>query len=308
MLADRFGAEQRVLDSVSFTVPEGAITVLFGPVESGARVALEAVAGLHRITSGSVSVVGAGGESSRLARDRTVWLARSPEVFPGLTVRRNLRYMAQLSGSGSKEAEVRADSAAERMLLREFLDVRARSLSEPNRLRLHFAMALVTQPEVLLLDASGLDADVALRDELAGVLRELAGREVAVGLYSPDVDFTCAIADRLVIMRSGRVVAEGGRSAIETAYSRSEAVVNVGHAPSGHSSECRSLRALDRARTLRIPVAGGATIATVLSGLPMELQSSASAIDIRGVGLRQVLLDLTADDQLVGDGRSRVIR
>jgi ABC-type multidrug transport system ATPase subunit len=308
LLTDRFGTEQRVLDSVSFTVPEGAITVVFGPVESGARVALEAVAGLHRITSGSVSVVGAAGESSRLSPERTVWLARSPEVFPGLTVRRNLRYMAQLTGCSSKEAGARADSAAERMLLREFLDVRSRSLSQPNRLRLHFAMALVTHPEVLLLDASGLDADVTLRDELAGLLRELAGRGVALGLYSPDVDFTCAIADRLVIMRSGRVVAEGGRGAIETAYSRSEAIVTVGRVLRSNPSDFQSAGAGGQERCLRIPVVNGASISGVLGGLPEELQDSASAVDIRGVGLRQILLDLTTDDQLIDDGGLQVVR
>jgi ABC-type multidrug transport system ATPase subunit len=214
--------------------------------------------------------------------------------------------MAQLTGCSSKEAGARADSAAERMLLREFLDVRSRSLSQPNRLRLHFAMALVTHPEVL--DASGLDADVTLRDELADVLRELAGRGVALGLYSPDVDFTCAIADRLVIMRSGRVVAEGGRGAIETAYSRSEAIVTVGRVLRGDPSEFQLAGAVGQERCLRIPVADGASISSVLGGLPTELQDSASAVDIRGVGLRQVLLDLTSDDQLIDDGQLRVVR
>lgn len=295
MLSDRLGAEDRVLDAVSFRIPAGAVTVLFGPANSGARVALEVLAGQHSVASGSISVAGADGSPTGGKPTRVAFVSCAPQVFSSLSVSSNLRYMARLGGCRGSQVGRRVEDAAERMLLREFMAVRARDLSDANIRRLHLAMGLVIDPQLMLLDATGLEADQALTDQFVEVLGELAARGAAVAVFTSDVDLACMVADRLVVMRSGRVVAEGPSAAITTAYSRREAAVRLDPLRGDGRSGTNPAGSGGQTRLVRIPLRDHATIQEVLSGMSPEAQSSAVSISLARGSLSKVLSDLTED-------------
>jgi len=135
--------------------------------------------------------------------------------------------MASLAGIRRADLQSRVSGVAERAYLTDHLDIRASKLSELNLRRLHFAMALAVEPDVLLIDVGDLDTDVTLRGEVLVSIAAAAGRGIAIGLFSSDLSFVARTADRFVAFKSGRVVAEGSREAIAQAHGQRVAIVHL---------------------------------------------------------------------------------
>ncbi|MWB99315.1 ABC transporter ATP-binding protein [Agromyces seonyuensis] len=212
------------LDDVGFAVEAGQILALIGPNGAGKTTAFNAVCGLVRPKSGRILLDGAPAPARpSLLRDHGV--ARTLQglgLFDGLSVLDHVR-LPQPQPRGRAAGE-RARAELERHGLGDLADRPVQTLPYPERKRVALARALVADPRLLLLDepAGGLGEDDI--DALGRTVREVAAGGCAVLLVEHHVDFVLGLADRVVVLDFGRVIAAGspeairGDAAVEAAY------------------------------------------------------------------------------------------
>jgi ABC-2 type transport system ATP-binding protein len=205
----RYGAFEAVR-GVSFAVQPGEVFALLGVNGAGKTSVLEMVEGLASADGGLVRILGADPvtERSRVRPHLGVLLQSSG--LPGdLTVRETLHTWARTLTRPRPVAEALAQ-----VDLGSRADVRVRSLSGGERRRLDLAMALLGQPRVVVLDepTSGLDPES--RRTVWGLIRGLVGRGAAVVLTTHHLEEAEQLADRIAVMRAGRIVLAGTQAEI----------------------------------------------------------------------------------------------
>lgn len=207
LVVDRGG--RTVLHSVSTSFRRGRVTGVLGPSGSGKTTLLRAVVGVQRVRSGTITVLGRDAGSSELRR-RIGYLTQSPSVYPDLTVRENARYFTSLHPGATWED---AESAIQMVGLAEAAGQLVGTLSGGQHSRASLACALVGSPELLVLDEPTVGQDPLLREELWDMFHRMAeaGRTLVVSSHVMDEAARC---DRLLLIREGRVVADGTPEAI----------------------------------------------------------------------------------------------
>jgi ABC-2 type transport system ATP-binding protein len=201
------------LNDVSLDVPAG-ITGLLGPNGSGKSTLLKLVTGQLRPSLGEVRVLGKPVWRSPGARRR---LGFAPEVdaFPrGMTVRAFVRAMARLSGLRAAAARRKTDAVLERTGMAAYAAKRLDGCSKGMRQRAKLAQALVHDPEVLVLDEPFNGVDPPGRAELAALLEELRREGKTILLSSHILHEVETLADRIVLLSQGRVLATGSLARI----------------------------------------------------------------------------------------------
>ncbi|GAB3887575.1 ABC transporter ATP-binding protein [Kibdelosporangium lantanae] len=192
-----------VIRDVSFAVPRGTVTGLLGPNGCGKSTLMRAIVGVQVVASGEVRVLGhpAG---RRILRDRIGYATQDPAMYADLTVRENLRYFAKVLGAHRGTV----DDAVDQVGLTGSADILVGALSGGQRARANLAVALLGTPELLVLDEPTVGSDPQLRDELWKMFGALA-RSGTTLLISSHVMDEAARCERLVLMRAGRLLAEG---------------------------------------------------------------------------------------------------
>lgn len=192
---------KRVLPAISLSIPRGQVTALVGPSGSGKTTLMRAVVGVQVVKGGQVTVLGRPAGAPALRR-RVGYVTQAPSVYDDLTVRENLRYFARIVGA----PEHRVEETVAQVGLREQLDQVAGSLSGGERSRASLAVALLGDPELIVLDEPTVGLDPVLRRELWRTFHALAdaGATLIVSTHVMDEAGRC---DVLVVMRQGRIVA-----------------------------------------------------------------------------------------------------
>jgi ABC-2 type transport system ATP-binding protein len=187
---------------VSFTTEPGQVTGLLGPSGCGKSTLMRALVGVQVVRSGSVTVLGEPAGSKRL-RNRIGYVTQAPSVYDDLTVAENLRFFARVLGVGGGDVERCIDAVD----LRDRKDVVVGNLSGGQRSRASLAVALLGEPELLVLDEPTVGLDPVLRRDLWRMFHELAdaGTTVLVSSHVMDEAERC---DRLLLMRDGRLIAD----------------------------------------------------------------------------------------------------
>ncbi len=197
-----------VLHAISTAVPRGSVTGLIGPSGGGKTTLLRAIVGVQAVRSGGVEVLGEPAGSPGL-RHRVGYVTQAPSIYPDLTVRENVRYFASLYAPTDDDAsrviaDVGLSTAADQLV---------GSLSGGQHSRASLACALLGRPELLVLDEPTVGQDPLLREELWQRFHELA-RAGTTLLVSSHVMDEAAHCDRLVLLREGRIVADGTVAAV----------------------------------------------------------------------------------------------
>lgn len=192
----------RVFDGIDLTIPRGEITGLLGPSGCGKTTLMRSIVGVQRIRSGSVWVLGEE-SASRGLRRRVAYGAQGAAVYGDLTVRQNVAYIAAVQRAPTGHVDRVIDDVG----LRAQAGRLAESLSGGQRTRVSLAMALIGDPELIVLDEPTVGLDPVLRVELWGLFRELADRGVAMIVSSHVMDEALR-CDRLLLMREGRIIAD----------------------------------------------------------------------------------------------------
>lgn len=194
------------LDEVSFDVRPGEVVALIGPNGAGKTTVFNAVCGLVR-RRGEVHIDGmpAPRRTAGLTARGVSRTLQGLGLFAGLTARENVL----LPVAGRRDGDARVAAQLDALDLEPLADRPVTALSYPDRKRVALARALVTRPRLLLLDepAGGLGADDI--SALGDVVRDVAATGCAVLLVEHHVDFVMGLADRIVVLDFGRVIARG---------------------------------------------------------------------------------------------------
>lgn len=192
-----------VLPGISVQVPAGRVTGLLGPSGSGKTTLLRAIVGVQKVNGGEVTVLGLPA-GSRALRRRVAYVTQAPSVYVDLTVAENLRYFARiLRAPRERVAEV-----VELVGLGAQLHQEARTLSGGEFSRASLAVALLGEPELLVLDEPTVDVDPILRRELWQTFYRLAARGASLLVSSHVMDEASRCHD-LLLMRAGQIIAAG---------------------------------------------------------------------------------------------------
>lgn len=200
----RYGKTQALSD-VSLKIPRGTTVALIGPNGAGKSTFVEILMGLRRPNEGSVSVLGYDViDDPRAHVDRIGVQLQETRLFMKVTLR---DYFLLFEDIYSRIEPT--DVLAERLSLTEVLDKRLGHLSGGQRQRAALALAVVNDPDLIILDEPTVGLDPLARQEFWDHIRDLQGAGKTLLFSTHYMDEAQALADEIVMISKGRIVAKG---------------------------------------------------------------------------------------------------
>ena len=208
-LTKRYGAHTAV-DDISFTVEDGCIYGLLGPNGAGKSTTMNILTGYLSATAGAVKVAGHDiAEEPLEAKQAIGYLPEQPPLYPEMTVREYLLFVAELKGvKHKKDRAAMAETAMGRTGLQPVQNRLIRNLSKGYRQRVGIAAALLGEPKVIILDEPTVGLDPAQVIEIRNLIHDL-GRTHTVILSSHILSEVQTVCDRVLIISAGKLVAQG---------------------------------------------------------------------------------------------------
>jgi ABC-2 type transport system ATP-binding protein len=194
--------------AISFAVEEGEIFGFLGPNGAGKTTTIKMLTGLIRATGGTAKVFG---ESvpSPAAMSRVGFLPENPYVYPYLSPREFVELSGRLSGLRGADLRRRVDASLERTGIAYAADRQVRRLSKGMLQRTGLAAAMVSDPELLLLDEPMSGLDPVGRKEVRDLILEEKKRGKTIFFSTHILSDVETLCDRVVILRKGEVVVSG---------------------------------------------------------------------------------------------------
>jgi ABC-2 type transport system ATP-binding protein len=290
-LVKRFGANVAV-DGVSFTVPEGTVLGLLGPNGAGKTTMVRMMTTLTKPTSGTARVAGydvrTQPEMVRRSLGLTGQVATVDELLTG---RENIRMIGGLYGIRRKELARLGDELLEQFSIAEAADRPVKSYSGGMRRRLDLAVGLLADPPVLFLDEPTTGLDPRSRTDLRDVLRGLVKGGTTLLLTTQYLEEADHLADNIVVMDRGRIIAEGTALQLKQRAGGASLVVTVSHA-----DDLAAAQALLAKTGAEVFVDAGARQLTAAADGLADMTRVAgwlrdSGIDVDDIGLSRPSLD-----------------
>lgn len=205
----------RAVDDVSFVADAGEVTAVLGPNGAGKTSTIETCEGFRRPTSGAVRVLGFDPWSQRTALHREVGvMLQDGGVYPSARVAETVTQFCRLYDRGASAADL-----IERVGLSHRSSATWRRLSGGERQRLSLALALAARPRVVFLDEPTAGIDVNGRDDVRGIIRDLAASGCAVVLATHELDEAERLSNRVVLFNNGRIIANSTLATLRSARS-----------------------------------------------------------------------------------------
>jgi ABC-2 type transport system ATP-binding protein len=292
--------EMQVLDGVDLRLPRGQVLALLGPNGAGKTTTVRILSTLSRADRGTARVAGFDVVAQRdQVRQRISLTGQYASVDELQTGEENLRMVARLRGLDRAQASRRAGELLERFDLVEAGHRRAATYSGGMRRRLDLAMSLVTEPVVLFLDEPTTGLDPRSRQAMWQVVAELAQRQVTVFLTTQYLEEADRLADHIVVLDRGRIVAQGSAAELKRRVAEQRLILTLS-GPEALTEVAWALgdRAIEVDRSALTIVAPCDGTSRQVRALLDEIDPTGSAIDtfaIRDATLDDVFLELTHD-------------
>lgn len=199
-------------------MPRGRITGLLGPSGCGKSTLMRSVVGTQAHVTGTLEVLGSPAGHPAL-RSRIGYVTQAPSVYDDLTVRQNLDYFAAVLDPGRAAGDRRHETVTRAIAdvdLTSRATALAGNLSGGQRSRVSLAVALLGSPELLVLDEPTVGLDPVLRRDLWNLFHDIAATRGATLLVSSHVMDEAERCHDLLLMREGRILAQGTPAALRT--------------------------------------------------------------------------------------------
>ncbi len=213
-LSKRYGSFTAV-DDITLDVPEGQLVALLGPSGCGKTTTLRMIGGFVEADAGNILI--GGRDVTRLppAKRNIGFGFQSYALFPHMSIAQNVAFGLEMRRLPRAEIASRVARALDRVRLSAMADRLPKQLSGGQQQRVSLARALVIEPSVLLLDEPLSNLDAQLRGEMKLEIRQI---QKAMGIttifVTHDQDEALSIADRIVVMRAGRIEQDGSPEAV----------------------------------------------------------------------------------------------
>jgi len=203
-LVKRYG-DRVAVDGLTFTAARGAVTAVLGPNGAGKTSTIECCEGFRRPDAGTVRVLGLDPQrDGRALRPRVGVMLQSGGIYPAVRPLEMLRHVAALHAN-----PVDPDALAERLGLTDHASTPYKRLSGGQKQRLAVALAVIGRPELVFLDEPTAGLDPQSRHATWELVEELRRVGVSVVLSTHYMDEAQRLADHVVVVDHGRVVASG---------------------------------------------------------------------------------------------------
>ena len=203
-LAKKFG-NQTVLKDINLTVNQGEIVGLIGPSGAGKSTVIKVALGMEVASGGSAKVFDTP-MPNRLLLGRIGYMAQTDALYTDLTGKENLTFFGEMKGIGKKDMAAEVKHAAEVVDLTADLGKRVSGYSGGMMRRLSLAIALLGNPELLILDEPTVGIDPALRRQIWAELKSIRdeGRSILITTHVMD---EAELTDRVALLLDGEVMA-----------------------------------------------------------------------------------------------------
>ncbi|MCA6573271.1 MAG: ABC transporter ATP-binding protein [Pseudanabaena sp.] len=199
--------KKRVLQDLSFAIQSGEVYGLLGPNGAGKTTTISILCGLIKADRGSVMM---NGQTASGAMQSLIGIAPQENIFyKSLTCEENLRFFGQLYGLNNELCRKQAKYCLELVGLGDRAKSIADTLSGGMQRRLSMAIALVHQPQLVVLDEPTTGLDIEARYEIWEVIRNLSSQETAILLTTHLLDEAERLCQRIGIIKQGSLLAEG---------------------------------------------------------------------------------------------------
>jgi ABC-2 type transport system ATP-binding protein len=279
----------RAVRGIDVEVHEGETVALLGPNGAGKSTTVDILLGLQRPDAGTVAVFG-GPPERAVGAGRVGAMLQEGGVLRDLTVAELVAMMAALF---PKPLDV--EDALRLAQLGAVSERRTERLSGGERQRLRFAVALVSDPDLLVLDEPTVGMDVESRRAFWSTVRELSARGKTFLFATHYLEEADAYADRVVLMAHGRVVADGPPTEIKAIVGSRTIRATLPNVP---------LEELERLPGVTHAERRGEGVALACSDSDAALRAliarhpEARDLEVRGAGLEEAFVQLTADEEV----------
>jgi ABC-2 type transport system ATP-binding protein len=272
------------VDGVDIAIAPGEVVALLGPNGAGKSTTIDMLLGLTRPDTGHISVFGMTPERATAAGAVGAML-QSGSLIQGLTVREVIEMLASLYPQPMPVDDVLKQARIEDIDVR-----RAEKLSGGQTQRVRFAMALVPDPDLLVLDEPTVGMDVESRHAFWASIREFATSGRTVLFATHYLDEADSFADRIVLISNGAIVADGPTTEIKATVGGRTIRATL---PGGHAASLEVLPGVSRAEVRGESVLlhcsdSDTAIRALLAAYP-----AARDLEISGADLEQAFLTLT---------------
>jgi thiamine transport system ATP-binding protein len=299
-LTVRFGVTTAV-DDVSLQLPTGKVLAVLGPSGCGKSTLLRAIAGLERPLTGTVSYDGQDVTDVPPHKRSFALMFQDGQLFDHRDVAGNVGYALRLRHLPRDEVRTRVAELLELVGLEGYAERRPATLSGGERQRVALARALAAKPRLLLLDEPLSALDRNLRERLATDLRAiLTDQGTTALLVTHDQDEAFAVADRMALMRAGRLVQSGTVDEVWGAPVDAEAARFLGYATVVDSAAAtrllgRPTGALALRRSALRVVADGAAVSGEVVAARVTPELLRVEVDVPEVGRLHAVADSQAE-------------
>lgn len=205
-LHKQFGTTKAV-DGLSLRVPRGTLIGFLGPNGAGKTTTMRSIVGMVRPDSGTITWDGHVADET--IRSRIGYMPQERGLYPRMKVREQVVYFARLAGLSADDAAKHADHWLERVDLTDRADALLQDLSGGNQQRVQLAVALVHDPDLLVLDEPFAGLDPVAAETMRAIIAERAEEGASVLFSSHQLDLVEGLCEQVVVVAGGRRLASG---------------------------------------------------------------------------------------------------